>query len=131
MKHLALTLVLAAAASPLVAQGSQPPLIDRNLFYGEIAISGAQISPDGRSLSFLKPYKGTRNIWVKGVDEPFSAGNDPTMPALHCASTSLGVETMNIGAPMTGKRSRPRSISGMGIVALWRTLAYTSRRIGQ
>jgi dipeptidyl aminopeptidase/acylaminoacyl peptidase len=73
LKHLALTLVLAAAASPLSALADQPPLIDRNLFYGEIAISGAQISPDGRSLSFLKPYKGTRNIWVKGVDEPFSA----------------------------------------------------------
>jgi dipeptidyl aminopeptidase/acylaminoacyl peptidase len=57
----------------MVALADQPPLIDRNLFYGEIAISGAQISPDGRSLSFLKPYKGTRNIWVKGVDEPFSA----------------------------------------------------------
>jgi dipeptidyl aminopeptidase/acylaminoacyl peptidase len=68
-----LTLALAAAASPLTAFAEQPPLIDRNLFYGEIAISGAQISPDGRSLSFLKPYKGTRNIWVKGVDEPFSA----------------------------------------------------------
>jgi dipeptidyl aminopeptidase/acylaminoacyl peptidase len=73
LKHLALTLVLAAAALPMVALAEQPPLIDRNLFYGEIAISGAQISPDGRSLSFLKPYKGTRNIWVKGVDEPFSA----------------------------------------------------------
>ena len=73
MKHLALILALAAAASPLGALADQPPLIDRNLFYGEIAISGAQISPDGRSLSFLKPYKGTRNIWVKGVDEPFSA----------------------------------------------------------
>ncbi len=72
MKHLALTLAV-AAASPLTAFADQPPLIDRNLFYGEIAISGAQISPDGRSLSFLKPYKGTRNIWVKGVDEPFSA----------------------------------------------------------
>jgi dipeptidyl aminopeptidase/acylaminoacyl peptidase len=73
LKHLALTLALVAAASPLRALADQPPLIDRNLFYGEVAISGAQISPDGRSLSFLKPYKGTRNIWVKGVDEPFSA----------------------------------------------------------
>jgi len=73
LKHLALTLALAGATSPLSAFADQPPLIDRNLFYGEIAISGAQISPDGRSLSFLKPYKGTRNIWVKGVDEPFSA----------------------------------------------------------
>jgi hypothetical protein len=73
LKHLALALtVLAAAASPL-ALADQPPLIDRNLFYGEVAIAGAQVSPDGRSLSFLKPYKGTRNIWVKGADEPFSA----------------------------------------------------------
>ncbi|HEV7357460.1 MAG TPA: prolyl oligopeptidase family serine peptidase [Steroidobacteraceae bacterium] len=70
---MALALMLSAAASPLTALADQPPLIDRNLFYGEVAISGAQISPDGQSLSFLKPYKGTRNIWVKGADEPFSA----------------------------------------------------------
>lgn len=72
----ALTLIVAAmvgGTAPLAAQTDQPPLIDRNLFFGEIAISGAQISPDGRFISFLKPYKGTRNIWVKGADEPFSA----------------------------------------------------------
>jgi dipeptidyl aminopeptidase/acylaminoacyl peptidase len=72
----ALTLTVAAmvgGAAPIAAQADQPPLIDRNLFFGEIAISGAQISPDGRFISFLKPYKGTRNIWVKGADEPFSA----------------------------------------------------------
>jgi dipeptidyl aminopeptidase/acylaminoacyl peptidase len=63
----------AASASPLRVLADQPPIIDRNLFYGEVAIAGAQVSPDGLSLSFLKPYKGTRNIWVKGADEPFSA----------------------------------------------------------
>jgi len=78
LKHIALTLVVAAVASPLAAtagaaHADQPPLIDRNLFYGEVTIAGAQISPDGRYLSFLKPFKGTRNIWVKGADEPFSA----------------------------------------------------------
>ena len=78
MKHIALTLAVAAAAAPLAAiagaaLADQPPLIDRNLFYGEVTIAGAQISPDGRYLSFLKPFKGTRNIWVKGADEPFSA----------------------------------------------------------
>ncbi|MEA3141576.1 MAG: hypothetical protein QOK23_3745 [Gammaproteobacteria bacterium] len=65
--------LLAAAASPFHALADQPPIIDRNLFYGEVSIAGAQISPDGHYLSFLKPYKGTRNIWVKGADEPFSA----------------------------------------------------------
>jgi dipeptidyl aminopeptidase/acylaminoacyl peptidase len=78
LKHIALILLVAAAASPVAAfaeaaHADLPPLIDRNLFYGEVTIAGAQISPDGRYLSFLKPYKGTRNIWVKGVDEPFSA----------------------------------------------------------
>ena len=32
-----------------------------------------QISPDGKYISFVKPWKETRNIYVKGVDEPFSA----------------------------------------------------------
>jgi dipeptidyl aminopeptidase/acylaminoacyl peptidase len=73
LKHLTLALLLAALAAPAAAPADQPPLIDRNLFYGEVAIAGAQISPDGHYLSFLKPYKGTRNIWVKGADEPFSA----------------------------------------------------------
>jgi dipeptidyl aminopeptidase/acylaminoacyl peptidase len=70
LKHLLLACAVLAAAA---AHAAQPPLIDRNLFYGEVAIAGAQISPDGRYLSFLKPYKGTRNIWVKAADEPFSA----------------------------------------------------------
>jgi len=55
------------------AQAQQPPIIDRQLFFGEIQIAGAQISPDGQWVSFLKPYKGTRNIWVKKANEPFSA----------------------------------------------------------
>jgi dipeptidyl aminopeptidase/acylaminoacyl peptidase len=46
-------------------------MIDRQVFFGEIEISGAQISPDGRWISFLKPYQGVRNIWVKKASEPF------------------------------------------------------------
>lgn len=69
--------VLAALAiglfTPAVISAQQPPIIDRAAFFGEIQIAGAQISPDGQYLSFLKPYKGTRNIWVKKASEPFSA----------------------------------------------------------
>ncbi len=53
--------------------GDLPPLIDRDAFFGEVKITAAQISPDGKYISFLKPYNGTRNIWVKKADEPFSA----------------------------------------------------------
>ncbi len=50
-----------------------PQLIDREIFFGNPEIAGAQISPDGKYISFLKPWKDTRNIYVKGVNEPFSA----------------------------------------------------------
>jgi dipeptidyl aminopeptidase/acylaminoacyl peptidase len=48
-----------------------PPIIDRELFFGDPEISGAQISPDGKFIAFMKPFKGTRNIWVKRTEEPF------------------------------------------------------------
>jgi len=56
-------------AGSLPAQ--QPPVIDRELFFGDPEISGAQLSPDGQYISFLKPWNKTRNIWVKRTGEPF------------------------------------------------------------
>ncbi|MDP8980885.1 MAG: prolyl oligopeptidase family serine peptidase [Acidobacteriota bacterium] len=56
----------------------QPPLLDRELFFGDPEISGAQISPDGAFIAFSKPYKNTRNIWVKRTEEPFSAARPIT-----------------------------------------------------
>jgi dipeptidyl aminopeptidase/acylaminoacyl peptidase len=50
-----------------------PPLIDRELFFGNPEIAGAQISPDGKYIAFLKPWNDTRNVWVKKTEEPFSA----------------------------------------------------------
>lgn len=64
---------LVAIFAPISLQAQQPPIIDRKLFFGEIEITGAQISPDGQYLSFLKPYRGARNIWVKKASEPFSS----------------------------------------------------------
>src|SRR3954468_14857550 len=49
-----------------------PPLIDRESFFGSPEIARAQISPNGKFITFIKPWKGTRNIWVKGINEPFS-----------------------------------------------------------
>ncbi|MFN2493522.1 MAG: S9 family peptidase, partial [Pyrinomonadaceae bacterium] len=72
---------LMSAASPGRAVGqtsAQPPLIDRELFFGDPEISGAQISPDGKYIAFVKPFKGTRNIWVKKTEEPFAAAKPIT-----------------------------------------------------
>jgi dipeptidyl aminopeptidase/acylaminoacyl peptidase len=51
----------------------QPPLIDRELLFDDPEISGAQISPDGKYIAFMKPWNKTRNVWVKRAEEPFSS----------------------------------------------------------
>jgi dipeptidyl aminopeptidase/acylaminoacyl peptidase len=63
-------LFLVTLAGPAFAQA--PPLIDRELFFGDPEISGAQISPDGAFIAFIKPFKGVRNVWVKKTAEPFT-----------------------------------------------------------
>lgn len=70
---LAGTLLCSGVLSQVAAQPAkaQPPLIDRELFFGDPEIAGAQISPDGKFIAFVKPFKGTRNIWVKRTEEPF------------------------------------------------------------
>lgn len=60
-----LTLLVSSAAAQL------PALIDREIFFGNPEYAGAQISPDGKYISFLKPLNDVRNVWVKGIDEPF------------------------------------------------------------
>ena len=52
-------------------QGQKTPIIDRDLFFGNPEISGGQLSPDGKWISFMKEYKGIMNIWLKKFDEPF------------------------------------------------------------
>jgi hypothetical protein len=61
-------LTIVALTAPVWAQS--PPLIDRELFFGDPEIAGAQISPDGAFIAFVKPFKGTRNIWVKKTADP-------------------------------------------------------------
>src|ERR1035437_8929226 len=72
MTRMILAMSLLASAVSLPAQGL-PPLIDRELLFGNPEIAGAQISPDGKYLAFLKPWNTTLNIWVKKAAEPFSA----------------------------------------------------------
>ncbi|HTR99688.1 MAG TPA: alpha/beta fold hydrolase [Bacteroidota bacterium] len=59
-------------ASYLPAAAQLPPLIDRELLFGDPEISGSRISPDGRFITFLKPFRGERNIWIKTRAESFA-----------------------------------------------------------
>ena len=69
-------LFLAAGFLAASAVAQQPPLIDRELLFGDPEISAAEISPDGKYIAFLKPLNKTRNIWVKKTDEPFDGAPD-------------------------------------------------------
>lgn len=77
---LALLASPAAWAQEKVKEGL-PPLLDRELFFGDPEVSGAQLSPDGAWMTFLKPYEGARNIWIKGTDQPFEAARPLTADA--------------------------------------------------
>jgi dipeptidyl aminopeptidase/acylaminoacyl peptidase len=69
-KQLLLSAILLAAFT-VAGLAQLPQLIDREIFFGNPEYAGAQISPDGKYISFIKPYKDVRNVWVKGIDEPF------------------------------------------------------------
>jgi dipeptidyl aminopeptidase/acylaminoacyl peptidase len=84
MKHkfgLVCILFLAFIASAIGQKTSAPPLIDRDIIFGNPEIAAAQLSPDGKYVAFLKPWKDTRNVYVKAVDEPFSAARLMTTEA--------------------------------------------------
>ncbi|MFH1118642.1 MAG: S9 family peptidase [Bacteroidota bacterium] len=80
-KMLLITLLLPLAGFQVMAQPNPnqlPPLVDRELFFDNPEIAGSQLSPDGRFISFTKPYKGVMNVWVKKFDEPFDAARPVT-----------------------------------------------------
>src|ERR1700732_3742820 len=73
-----MALSVLTAAQPVMAQSGAPPLIDRELFFGDPEISRAQLSPDGKFIAFIKPFKGTRNVWVKRTEDPFGSAKPLT-----------------------------------------------------
>ena len=74
----ALMALAAACAEPQ----PQTPLIAIGDFFDNPEIAGGQISPDGDWLSYLKPYEGKLNIYVKrfGADEERLMTTDTVRP---------------------------------------------------
>ena len=74
----------APAAKPAAAKQALPPILDRELFFGNPEIAAAQLSPDGKYIAFLKPWKETRNVWVKKTGDPYDKAKlvtaDPKRP---------------------------------------------------
>lgn len=58
---------LVGAIAPAAAQEGLPPLIPIEHFFDNPEITGAQISPDGQWLSYLKPYEDRLNVFIRPV----------------------------------------------------------------
>lgn len=74
--------LLFVIATMLRLNAQKVPLIDREIFFDNPEITGAQISPDAKWMTFLKANKGTLNIWLKGVNEPFEKARPITDDSL-------------------------------------------------
>ncbi len=65
---LATTALLAApSAARAQAEGELPPLIPIQHFFDNPEIAGAQISPNGQFVSYLKPYQDKLNVFVRQI----------------------------------------------------------------
>lgn len=58
---------VAAAVTQPAPEEQLPPIIPLTHFFDNPEIAGAQISPDGRYLSYLKPWRGKLNVHVRRI----------------------------------------------------------------
>lgn len=69
----ALPLVSLSAGAASAAMPADTPLIPRAALFGNPVKSGAQLSPDGKWLSWMAPVGGVMNVWVAPSDKPQEA----------------------------------------------------------
>ena len=62
-----------AGSTAAAPAASEVELIPRSALFGNPERSNAQLSPDGRYLSWLAPLRGVMNVWVAPADEPAQA----------------------------------------------------------
>ncbi len=63
--------LLAGVPIPVVTEAqtrTAVPLIPIEHFFDNPEVGGAQISPDGRWLSYVKPYKGKLNVYIRPIN---------------------------------------------------------------
>jgi dipeptidyl aminopeptidase/acylaminoacyl peptidase len=52
--------------------------VDRELYFDDPELAKAELSPDGAFITFIKPYNGVMNVWVKARTDAFSAARPLT-----------------------------------------------------
>ena len=55
--------------APLLGRAAEPPpLIPREVLFGNPEIIGVSLSPDGRRIAYLAPDQGVLSLWVRDLD---------------------------------------------------------------
>src|SRR5574341_695032 len=78
-----------------------PPLIDRELFFGDPEIAGAQISPDGKYIVFVQDKAGDENYLVYAVNPADAPAKDAEVPAARNLTDVKGVRAQIYAVPRT------------------------------
>ncbi|MEM9526820.1 MAG: alpha/beta fold hydrolase [Bacteroidota bacterium] len=76
--RLVLLMIVALPVLSSNLRAQLPDVIDREVFFGDPEVTGAQLSPDGKYMTFIKPHLDTRNVWVKELSAPFDAARPLT-----------------------------------------------------
>lgn len=60
--------------------GAQPPIIPREILFGNPAAASPEVSPDGTMLAYLAPVNNVLNVWVRTIgrndDRPVTSDTD-------------------------------------------------------
>jgi dipeptidyl aminopeptidase/acylaminoacyl peptidase len=70
---LVVLMAIISVMSCKATKAKEPPLISRNILFGNPDKASLQISPDGRYISFLAPVNNVLNVWVAPVEAPEKA----------------------------------------------------------
>ena len=81
MRATAFVLLSVLCAAPS-ARAELPPLIPRDVLFGNPDRAGPQISPDGKSIAYLRPdAKNVLQVWVRSTVPPAGEADDKTITA--------------------------------------------------
>jgi dipeptidyl aminopeptidase/acylaminoacyl peptidase len=74
--------LLGSLVTPGVARADLPPLIPRDVLFGNPVRTSPTISPDGKLLAYLAPSNGVLAIWVRtiGKNDDRVVASDPNRP---------------------------------------------------
>ncbi len=60
--------LVSAVVPPVARAADEPPLIPREVLFGNPEIIGVSLSPDGRRIAYLAPDQGVLNLWVRDLE---------------------------------------------------------------